>query len=183
VAEQLADRFTVFAYDRRGRGESGPAATSYSVTREVEDLLAVIAAAGGRAHVLGFSSGGALALEAARQGAPIERLVVFEAPFILDDTQPANDPRLPERAQAYVDAGRRGEAVNEQGRPVPDGYYAQVAPETLGTAGGKSPEYMRNAQAAVAEAVPRGRLETLPGQTHMVKAKVLAPVVAAFLGG
>ena len=224
IAEQLADRFTVFAYDRRGRGESGPGASSYAASREIEDLLAVIAAAGGQAHVLGFSSGGALALEAARQEAPIERLAVFEAPFILDDTHPANDPRLPEQAQEYVDEGRRGESVklfmravgvpapfialmrlmptwkkltavahtlpydlsivieHEQGRPLPQGYYTQVAPETFVIAGGKSPEYMRNAQAAIAAAVPMGRLETLPGQTHMVKAKVLAPVVAAFLG-
>jgi hypothetical protein len=48
-------------------------------------------------------------------------------------------------------------------------------------AGGKSPEYMRNSQAAIADAVPRGRLETLPGQTHMVKAKVAGPVLTAFL--
>jgi pimeloyl-ACP methyl ester carboxylesterase len=225
VAEQLAGRFTVYAYDRRGRGESGPGGTPYSIGREVEDLLAVIEAAGGRAHVVGFSSGAALALEAARQGAPIDRLGVYEAPFIVDGTRPANDPRLPERMQAYVDEGRRGEAVklfmrtvgvpapfivlmrfmpvwrkltgvahtlpydlsiviqHEQGRPLPPGYYAQVASDTLVIAGGKSPEYMRNAQAAIAEAVPHGRLETLPGQTHMVKPKALAPVLTDFLGG
>ena len=47
-------------------------------------------------------------------------------------------------------------------------------------AGGKSSEYMRNSQAAIADAVPRARLETLAGQTHMVKAKVVAPAVSRF---
>ena len=50
-------------------------------------------------------------------------------------------------------------------------------------AGGKSPAYMRNAQAAIADAVPDARLATLPGQTHMIKAKVVAPVLRAFLRG
>jgi pimeloyl-ACP methyl ester carboxylesterase len=223
LAKELAARFTVYAYDRRGRGESGPGASPYDVAREVEDMLAVIEAVGGRAHVFGSSSGGVLALEAARQGAPIMRLAVYEAPFIVDDTHPPNDPRLPERLQASVDEGRRGEAVktfmrtvgvpgpgivmmrllpvwrkltgvahtlpydlsivieHEQGRPLPAGYYAEVAPDTLVLAGGKSPAYMRNAQAAIAEAVPGARLETLAGQTHMIKPKVVAPVLKRFL--
>jgi hypothetical protein len=70
-----------------------------------------------------------------------------------------------------------------QGRPLPDGYYDGVTVPTLVMAGGKSPEYMRNAQAAIAEAVPDARLEVLAGQTHMVKPKALAPVVTEFLLG
>lgn len=64
----------------------------------------------------------------------------------------------------------------------PRDYYSSVSCPTLVMAGGKSPAYMRNSQEAIAEALPIGRLETLPGQTHMVKAKVVAPVVASFLG-
>ena len=67
---------------------------------------------------------------------------------------------------------------HEQGRPLPDGYYDAVSAESLVIAGGKSPEYLRNAQAAIAEAVPNARPEVLPGQTHMIKAKVVAPVLA-----
>jgi hypothetical protein len=70
---------------------------------------------------------------------------------------------------------------HQQGQPLPTGYYDRVASDTLVIAGGKSPAYMRNAQAAIAGAVPRARLETLPGQTHMVKAKAVAPVLRAFL--
>jgi pimeloyl-ACP methyl ester carboxylesterase len=223
LAAAFAGSFTVYTYDRRGRGDSGPGSWPYDVTTEVDDLRAVIAAAGGRAHVLGVSSGAALALEAARLGARIDRLAVYEAPFIVDDTHPANDPRLPERLQGLVEEGRRGEAVGtflrtvgvpapfvwlmrlmpawrkmtaaahtlpydlsivvdkQQGRPLPPGCYANVGADTLVLAGGKSPDYMRNAQAAVAHAVPGGHLEVLPRQTHMVRAKALAPVVTEFL--
>lgn len=71
---------------------------------------------------------------------------------------------------------------HQQGQPLPAGYYDEVGTATLVIAGAKSPEYMRNAQAAIARAVPNARLETLAGQTHMVKAKAVAPVVRQFLG-
>jgi pimeloyl-ACP methyl ester carboxylesterase len=225
LAEALAGSATVYAYDRRGRGDSGPGASAWAPEREVEDLQAVLEAAGGHASVLGTSSGATLALEAARGGAPIDRLVCYESPAILDDSRAANDPQLPEQVGAMVERGRRGDAVktflrtvgapapvvllmpllpawrsmtavahtlpydlslvvpNQQGRPLPAGYYDAVRCPTLVLAGGKSPAYMRNAQAAIAAAVPGARLETLPGQTHMVKAKAVAPVVERFLQG
>jgi pimeloyl-ACP methyl ester carboxylesterase len=223
VAAQLASSFAVHAYDRRGRGESGPGDTAYTTHREVEDLAAVIEAAGGHAHVFGSSSGAALALVAARRGLPIDRLALYEAPYIVDDTHAPHDPDLGARLQGLVDDGKRGDAVklflrtvgapgpmiavmpllpvwkkltgvahtlphdltividHQQGRPLPEGLYDALAAPTLVITGGKSPEYMRNAQSAVADAVPDGRLATLPGQTHMIKAKVTAPVVAAHL--
>ncbi len=222
LAEQLSTSFTVYAYDRRGRGDSGPGSSPYAVAREVEDLVAVIEATGGAADVFGASSGATLALEAARHGAPIGRLAVYESPFIVDGTRPANDPRLPEIVSDMVARGRRAEAVrtflrtvgvpkpvvllmplmpawkqmtavahtlpydlsivvgHQQGEPLPAGYYARVAPQTLVIAGGKSPVYMRHAQAAIAAAVPDARLTTLPGQTHMIKPKALAPVLGGF---
>lgn len=225
LAKQMAGAFTVYTYDRRARGESGAGTAPWAVEREVEDLAAMIEVAGGSAHVFGASSGGALALEAARHGVPIARLAVYEAPFIVDDTRPANDPHLPRRLRRMVEENRRGEAVktfmrtvgapapvialmrlmpawkrltavahtlpydlsivigHEQGRPLPAGYYERVEPQTLVVAGGKSPEYMRNAQAAIADAVPKGRLETVPGQTHMIKPKVVGPVLSRFLVG
>ena len=75
----LAERFSVYTYDRRGRGGSGDA-EPYHVAREVEDLAAVIGEAGGSACVYGFSSGALLALQAAASGLAIERLAVFEPP-------------------------------------------------------------------------------------------------------
>ena len=63
----LAEHFTVYNYARRGRGASG-FTEPYAVEREIEDLDALIAEAGGSAHLFGASSGGALALEAAAAG-------------------------------------------------------------------------------------------------------------------
>ena len=68
-AQALAPYFTVFAYDRRGRGDSGDT-PPYAVAREIEDLAAVIAAAGGPACVFGHSSGAGLAVLAAADGPP-----------------------------------------------------------------------------------------------------------------
>jgi len=81
VAEQLAPRFTVHSYDRRGRGDSTDTAP-YAVEREIEDLASVIDAAGGSATVLGMSSGAALALRAAHAGVAMTGLVLYEAPFV-----------------------------------------------------------------------------------------------------
>ncbi|GAB2646262.1 alpha/beta fold hydrolase [Kribbella swartbergensis] len=86
LAELLASEFTVYNYDRRGRGDSDDAA-EYDVEREIEDLAAVIEAAGCSAYVYGTSSGAALALRAAAAGVAIEKLVVFEPPFVVDGSR------------------------------------------------------------------------------------------------
>ena len=80
LGAHLADHFAVVNYQRRGRGDSGDA-PSCSVEREVEDLAAVIDAAGGHAHLFGASSGGALALEAAAAGLRVDRVAVHEVPY------------------------------------------------------------------------------------------------------
>src|SRR3954469_7082194 len=86
LAETLAARFTGYNYDRRGRGGSGDTG-EYEVEREIEDLAAVIEAAGGSAYVYGSSSGAALALRAAAAGLAIEKVVAFEPPFVVDDSR------------------------------------------------------------------------------------------------
>ena len=71
LAPLLAKHFTVYAYDRRGRGASGDAPV-YSIEREVDDLRTMVREAGGSAFAVGVSSGGALALQAARAGSEPE---------------------------------------------------------------------------------------------------------------
>src|SRR4029453_7658651 len=83
LAPLLAQHFTVYTYDRRGRGESGDA-PAYAPAREVEDLAALITHAGGTASLLGLSSGGALALEAAASGLPVTRVIAYEPPYVDD---------------------------------------------------------------------------------------------------
>ena len=109
LAEALAARFTVFSYDRRGRGESGDT-PPYSVEREIEDLAAVIAAAGGTAAVYGHSSGAGLVLHAAEHGLPMDRIVLHELPFDPDE----DDRATAEEAATYralLAEDRRGDAV------------------------------------------------------------------------
>jgi alpha-beta hydrolase superfamily lysophospholipase len=109
LAEDLAPHFTVFNYDRRGRGDSGDT-PPYAVGREVEDLDAVILAAGGTAAVYGTSSGAALALEAAADGLAITKLALWEPPFVLDESRrPPADTA--ETFTRLVSDGRRGDAV------------------------------------------------------------------------
>jgi pimeloyl-ACP methyl ester carboxylesterase len=108
IAAELAGDFTCITYDRRARGDSGNT-PPYAVEREVEDLQAVIDAAGGRATVFGFSSGAILALRAAADGLPIDRLFLYEPPFRFDGPPPAAD--LPQRLQAMVDEGRDADVV------------------------------------------------------------------------
>ncbi|HMA35008.1 MAG TPA: alpha/beta hydrolase [Chloroflexia bacterium] len=111
VAASLAPQFTVFAYDRRGRGDSGDT-PPYAIEREIEDIAALLAEAGGTAYVFGHSSGAILALEAARLLAPaITKLAVYEPPFIVDDrTRPLPEDYVTRLAE-LVAADRRGAAV------------------------------------------------------------------------
>lgn len=81
LAGLLADGITVVNYDRRGRGESGNT-LPFAPQREIEDIAALIAGpAGGRASLLGFSSGSVVALEAAASGLPVDRVIMYEPPF------------------------------------------------------------------------------------------------------
>ncbi len=71
-----------------------------------------------------------------------------------------------------------------RGLPLPDGHYAGIAVSTLLIAGGKSPAYMQHVPTAIAAQIPGADTAVLRGQTHEVKAEVLAPVlVQHFLGG
>jgi len=110
LARALAGQFTVLNYDRRGRGDSGDTAP-YAVEREIGDLAALIAAAGGAAAVFGHSSGATLALKAAASGLPITHLVLYEPPFNPDDSFPRLPAGLAGDLAGLVAAGRRGDAV------------------------------------------------------------------------
>ena len=109
LAELLAQHFTVFTYDRRGRGDSGNAAP-YAVEREVEDIEALVNEAGGAAFIWGISSGAVLALEATNRLTGIKKVALYEAPFIVDDSHPAmTDDWV--RIKEAVAANRRSDAV------------------------------------------------------------------------
>jgi pimeloyl-ACP methyl ester carboxylesterase len=222
LATELAADFTVFTYDRRGRGESGESG-EIALEREVEDLEALVKEAGGTPFLFGASSGAMLALEAASRGVGVARLVMYEPPLIVDDThRPLPDDWVP-NLDAMIAEGRHGDAVKDfmrfvdvpgfalaimrllpvwsklkavspslrydfafmaelqRGRPLPATRWATATQPTLVADGGKSPEWMHRGCRAMSEVLPNASHRTVPGQTHIVKATALAPVIREYL--
>ena len=171
LAALLAADFTVFNYDRRGRGDSGDT-SPYAVEREIEDIDAVAAAAGGSAYLYGTSSGAALALEAAAAlPGRISKLALWEPPFILDpNTRPPADQV--EQYHTMIADGRRGDAVEY--------FMAQVVRMPADFVAFARSQPWWPAQEALADALPDGLTRTLEGQEHNVAPEVIAPVLAEF---
>jgi len=110
IGQELADAFRVYAYDRRGRGESTDT-QPYTIEREIEDIAALIADGGGPAVVLGFSSGAVLAMDAVAAGLPVSHLALFEPPFVVDDVRPPLPVDYVEQLDRAVGEGRRDDAA------------------------------------------------------------------------
>jgi len=117
LAPLLAPHFTVFSYDRRGRGDSGDTAP-YAVEREIEDIKALIDAAGGSALLYGTSSGAVLALRAAASGLNVRKLALHEPPLVLRGSPPPLPPDHMDQIREMVASGRRGDAVKSFMRMV-----------------------------------------------------------------
>jgi pimeloyl-ACP methyl ester carboxylesterase len=109
IAQELSSDFTVLNFDRRGRGDSGDT-PPYAIEREVEDIEAVIEAAGGSANLWGSSSGAALALIATATGIPVSKLALWEPPFILDENARPPADQV-EQYETMIAEGRRGDAA------------------------------------------------------------------------
>ena len=110
LAATLSAHFTVFNYDRRGRGASGDS-TLYAIEREIEDLAALLDEADGPPFVFGYSSGAILALKAAARGLALSRLALYEPPFLLDDGFPQLAQEISVQLTELLSSGRRGDAV------------------------------------------------------------------------
>jgi pimeloyl-ACP methyl ester carboxylesterase len=111
LAELLSTHFTVYTYDRRGRGESSNS-KDYAIEREVEDIEALIQKAGGSTFIYGISSGACLALEAAiKLGDKIKKLALYEPPYNSDKAASQEWLNYREQLEKLLAAGRRGDAV------------------------------------------------------------------------
>ena len=110
LAAELGEHFSVYNYDRRGRGDSGDT-RPYSVEREIEDIDALITESGGSAHLYGISSGGALVLETAAAGVAVDRLAVYEVPYNMADDGPQRQREYIEGLESLLAEGRRGDAA------------------------------------------------------------------------
>lgn len=207
----LAERATVWTYDRRGTGESDDGG-GYAVAREFEDLAAVIALAGGPVTVYGFSSGATLALLAAEAGVPIARLALLEPP-LFDDPDPQFTLRDEAQRRIAEDLDAASDWYITDIVGVPPEVLAQLPPRTdedrrniptiaheleflPGTpasrfAGVQQPVLLiaSNATASViyefAEALqaalPNATYQVLPGEWHGVDDATLADAIAAFM--
>jgi pimeloyl-ACP methyl ester carboxylesterase len=220
LAAAMAADFSVYGFDRRGRGGSGDTAP-YAVQREIEDVAALIEAAGGTAYVYGLSSGAILAAYATAEGLPVTGLALFEPPF-QSGPHGGGKPGLAERLAELVSADRRGDAValfltdavgvpaeavaGMRGMPewswmegqahtlaydttvtgdgaLPAARLATIAVPTVVVDSTGSPDWLRDAAAATAGAIPRATHLSLAGSFHEVPPEVLAPALREALLG
>ena len=133
VVPLLCDERAVYVVDRRGRGKSGNTA-AYAPEREIEDLLAVLAALPGPVDLLGHSSGGILSLQVAQRQPPnLSRLIVYEPPVFFSETDRIADD-LPERLDALLASGRPEAAVETFFREGPRASEAELCNMKAGPA-------------------------------------------------
>jgi len=110
-AKAFAAAFTVYNYDRRGRGDSTDT-QPYALEREVEDIEALIDAAGGKASLYGHSSGAVLALEAAlRLGDKVDKVVMYDASYAHDEAEKSEYNNLSQHVYKLLQDGKNGQAM------------------------------------------------------------------------
>lgn len=110
LATELGKQFRVYHYDRRARGDSSPSA-DYRMERELEDLRAMLEVAGGKAGLVGFSSGACLTLEAAAAHLPLTRIAFYEPPYMVGPKARKVPATYREDIQRLVAGGKHGDAV------------------------------------------------------------------------
>lgn len=121
TVQLLIERFTVYTYDRRGRGDSEDT-QPYAPEREIEDLLAVVEHAGGAVRVFGMSSGSFIALQAAARESGISKVAVYEPPY-LTGAGPLTSEEYRVRLEEMVEEGHPDEAVELFLRQVSGGWF------------------------------------------------------------
>lgn len=212
LAEALAEHFTVWTYDRRGKGESGNA-EEYDVQREIEDLTAIIELASEPATVYGFSSGATLSLIAAEAGAPIKRLTLLEPPLFAEpdpehlfraegERQLAEGPEVLHRWFQTEVVGVPEEVLAELPPPstealrdapsllheltflpgTPAERFTTVHQPTLLIASDSTAPEIHQWGQQLETAMPNARRKVLPGQWHGVDDTTLTRAISNFTG-
>lgn len=216
----ISDFFTVYSYDRRGRGESSDR-EPYSIDNEIEDLKGIIEKTGEVPCICGFSSGAGLILHAIVKGIKVKSIALFEPPYVANlsnDKVPPKDAVI--ELTNFVKKGKRSDAVKYfmtkvMGMPgitvflfklfgkslwdknesvantlsydvaimgnysIPKEITASINVPTVVIGGEKSPQNLRKAVEAVAQAIPQSQIRLIKG-SHNVSMKVLAPCLIDF---
>ncbi|WP_103759583.1 alpha/beta fold hydrolase [Streptomyces sp. SM10] len=133
LAALLAQHFTVINYDRRGRGASGDA-NAYAPDREIEDIAALVEHVGGSASLFGSSSGAVLALRAAAAGVNVDRLALYEPPFVVAEGDDGPPKDLAQQIAVLLAEGRHSDAVKYfmtrvQGMPGIAVFFMKLMPK------------------------------------------------------
>jgi pimeloyl-ACP methyl ester carboxylesterase len=126
VAPLLARQFTVYTFDRRGRGDSGDT-PPYAAQREVEDIAALLQAIGEPAHLLGHSAGGILAVQAAERAHDLLSLILYEPAFVIDGARERPGREILEKMRSLLAAGNRDETVRIAMRESVGASEAEIA--------------------------------------------------------
>lgn len=194
--DRLAKYFTVYWYDRRGRGESGDS-VHYSLEREADDLLALVDQTEEPVSVFGHSTGANVAYEGAKRSSQVTNLVLWEprVPVPPHDEKPAVGPDL----WSYVRNGEEREAklqafkrmvntipfdtddfpetvartpARTMAREIEAAESTELRPEPDITASvllldaEKSSSYFRDATKTLAEYLPHSEVRFLPDVGH-----------------
>jgi pimeloyl-ACP methyl ester carboxylesterase len=205
-AKIFATEFTVYNYDRRGRGDSGNT-LPYTIEREIEDIEAMIDAAGGTAYLYGHSSGAVLALEAALLlGSKVQKVFMYDAPYVHNEEKRVKYNQLSQKAMITFLKGIGMPIVFVLLLPLFPGWRTMkaLAPTlaydialtqdmppveratrlsipTQIAVGEKSPASIHVVGRQLTKAIPNAKFVQLAGQDHMVNAKTLLPLLSGFL--
>ena len=114
LGTELSDEFTVYIPDRRGRGLSGPFGDKYGLQREVEDMDALLKKTGAH-YVFGTATGGIIALQSALYLPAIHKAILYEPPFIVNETELDNFNDIGERYDQYLAEGKLSSAMVTSG--------------------------------------------------------------------
>jgi pimeloyl-ACP methyl ester carboxylesterase len=106
VLPKLAEHFTVYAMDRRGRAPSGDS-KEYSIAKEADDITKVVEVIGGQVIVLAHSYGALASLEALDRLKTVSHLILYEPPVVLKP----GDPAIAANLDRALEANDREEIV------------------------------------------------------------------------
>jgi pimeloyl-ACP methyl ester carboxylesterase len=112
LIDLLQDSYTIFNYDRRGRGDSGDGnPETYTLDHEIDDLEQVLEAVREPAHIVANCTGAIIAAHAAARGIPMAKLALYEPPYAVGGDKPVAGSDYLARLKALIASGRRDEAV------------------------------------------------------------------------